>query len=88
MSTILDAIQAKFNSAVAHCAAAELKVATERDTREGQVASLQDRVHALEVARDDVLTSLGQAHTAIETLQGRVDALVASLTQLGVDAGI
>lgn len=31
--------------------------------------------------KTNALTNLSQAHTAIETLQGRVDALVASLTQ-------
>lgn len=88
MSNILDAIQQKLNTAAAVAARTEQKIEREATAARDAEAALAARCLALETARDDALTSLGQAHTAIETLQGRVDALVASLTQLGVDAGI
>ena len=88
MSQILDAITQKFASAVALCAAAEAKIGTERDLRTAQVSSLQNRVHALEVTRDEMATELINKQSAIDQLTARVNALVASLTELGVDAGI
>ena len=85
MSQILDVITQKFASAVALCAAAEAKVGTERDLRTAQVSSLQNRVHALEVTRDEMATELINKQTAINTLKGRIDQLYEQLAELGVE---
>ena len=88
MTTLTDAILAKLATAAAKADATDQKVGTERDTREGQVSSLQDRVHALEVDRDTMGTALIAANASIAEQTARVDALVSQLTELGVDSGI
>lgn len=86
--TLTDAILQKYNQAVALCAATDNKVSTETSIREGQVSSLQDRVHALEVSRDEMAAELIAKETKITEQKDRIDVLVSQLTQLGVDAGI
>lgn len=88
MNNILAAINAKFNTALDHCAKAEQKVATETNTRSAQFDGLLSRVNALEVARDEMATELIAKETKITEQKARVDVLVSQLTQLGVSAGI
>lgn len=52
------------------------------------MSSLQDRVHALEVSRDEMAAELIAKETKITEQKDRIDVLVSQLTQLGVDAGI
>ena len=85
---MIDAILAKLATAAAKADATDQKVGTERDLREGQVSSLQDRVHALEVDRDTMGDAIVAANANIAQLTARVNALVSQLTELGVASGI
>lgn len=86
MSTnILDVINQKLASFTSQVRSVEEKVAAERDLRAGQVSSLQDRVHALEVDRDLMTTELQTRMAQHDALVARVDLLVSKLNELGVE---
>lgn len=60
----------------------------ESTVRAGADEALSNRILALENIASDLGTEVGLINTAVATERARIDALVAQLVALGVDAGI
>ena len=88
MSNILDAINIKVSRALDACEKAEQKVATEADTARNAEEALAGRLATLEGDYTDAKAAFENCQAHIAEQKARIDVLVASLTQLGVDAGI
>ncbi len=88
MSNILDAINIKVSRALDYCAKAEEKVAAEADTARNAEEALARRLATLEGDYTDAKAAFENCQANIAEQKARIDALVASLTQLGVDAGL
>lgn len=88
MSNILDAINIKVSRALDYCAKAEEKVATEANTARNAEEALDARLKVVEGDYTDAKAAFENCQAIIAEQKARIDALVASLTQLGVDAGI
>lgn len=88
MTTLTDAILAKFNTAVARADAASGKVDAETSRASGVEDALAARLAVVEGNYVDAKAAFELCQTTINEQKARIDALVSALSALGVSSGI